>query len=148
MMSEHSLHIIQASTKQTYQACLGIRMQVFVKEQQVPLELEVDTFEQEATHFLGQLDGRAVATGRYRVYGANLKFERIATLPAYRGKGIGKKLMHHMQACAQKNHPTLLPMMYAQADAITFYQQLGWICEGPEFLEANIKHKKMIFHHV
>jgi ElaA protein len=126
-----------------YTACLEIRRRVFVEEQRVPAELEVDEHEAAAQFFLALEDGEPLGTGRFRVKGEHVKFERIATLAASRGRGIGSALMRAMQDEARRRHGALLPMMHAQLDAVPFYERLGWQADGPVFHEAGIAHLKM-----
>jgi predicted GNAT family N-acyltransferase len=127
-----------------YERAVAIRREVFVEEQGVPAELELDEFESAATFFLA-LDGEeAVGTGRFRVKGPLLKFERIATLARARGRGVGRVLMAAMEEAARAEHATLLPYMHAQLSAAVFYDKLGWIRIGEEFREADIEHVAMI----
>lgn len=128
-----------------YQDALSIRRQVFINEQNVPEEIEIDEFEKSSDHFLLVVAGKPAATGRLRVKNDLIKFERIATLKDYRGQGLGKKLMEFMLQYAQKNYPTLTPYMHSQMDAVPFYEKLGWTVKGEIFYEASIPHKAMTF---
>ncbi len=134
---------ILSSEDPAYQHCLFIRRQVFILEQKVPEEIEIDEFENSCDHFLLTSDGKPAATGRLRVKGDKIKFERIATLPEFRGLGVGRDLMEGMTNHARTQYPALIPFMNAQADAIGFYEKLGWECEGDIFFEANIPHRAM-----
>ena len=89
--------------------------------------------------------GYAAATGRLRVKKPYIKFERIATLSDHRGQGLGKILMQTMQKHAEIKHPTLIPFMHSQLDAVPFYEKLGWRAEGEIFFEADIPHRVMTF---
>ena len=128
-----------------YQAAVAIRREVFVLEQNVPESIEIDEFESSSQHFLIKLGEVAAATGRLRVKGETIKFERIATLKKFRGQGVGRELMNSMLEFAQKKYPQLTPYMHSQLEAVGFYEKLGWKPQGEVFFEANIPHKKMIF---
>jgi predicted GNAT family N-acyltransferase len=128
-----------------YLAALEIRKKVFVLEQHVPEELEVDQYEQSAVHFLTTNDGQKVGTGRLRIKDQYIKFERIACLKEFRGTGVGKNLMEFMLHYAQKNYPDLTPYMHSQLEAVTFYEKLGWHSVGNKFYEANILHHAMTY---
>lgn len=128
-----------------YQEVLKIRRLVFIQEQNVPEEIEIDQNEKTATYFLGFYHDKPVVTGRIREYGQNIKFERIATLPDFRGLGLGKKLMSFMLSYSLENFPNHQPMMNAQESAISFYTQIGWQPEGDYFFEADIKHQKLTY---
>ena len=131
------------TTDEQYQQALAIRKRVFVVEQKVPAELEVDAYEKSSVHFLCLLGDTAVATGRMRQKSAVIKFERIATLSDFRGKNLGAALMGLMEKHAQEAFPKLLPYMHAQASAFGFYKKLGWIQIGKNFSEAGIDHVAM-----
>lgn len=76
----------QVKTDEDFKTCLMIRRKVFIKEQDVPENLEVDEFESESTHFLAFFEGKPVATGRLKVFENKVKFERISTLKEFQGK--------------------------------------------------------------
>ena len=126
-----------------YDLALGIRRKVFILEQNVPVSIEIDAHEASVDHFLLTVDGVPAATGRLRVKDQWIKFERIATLTEFRGRGVGRELMVEMMAYAAKNHPGLTPYLHSQADAVGFYEKLGWVAEGETFYEANIPHLAM-----
>lgn len=126
-----------------YQKALQIRNQVFVQEQNVPLHIEVDEFEKSAQHFLVLVDGEPAGTGRLRVKDQYIKFERIATMNKFRGQGIGRHLMIEMMKVALSDYSKFTPYMNAQADAVGFYEKLGWVRVGDIFYEANIPHYGM-----
>lgn len=127
-----------------YQQVIAIRKKVFVEEQGVPQELEIDDHEKTSSFFLCFIDDQGVGTGRIRVWKDFTKFERIAVLKEWRGKSIGHKLMLEMQDYADEYFPTKLPLMTAQLSALSFYQKLGWVEVGNHFIEAGIDHVMMI----
>ena len=76
----------------------AIRYEVFVDEQNVPEELEIDGFDGEAKHVLTFVDGVPMGTGRILSDG---HIGRVAVLKNYRGLGIGKSIMKELIKCAQ-----------------------------------------------
>jgi predicted GNAT family N-acyltransferase len=126
-----------------YSEALAIRREVFITEQKVPENIEIDEFECNSHHFLLTINDEPAACGRMRSKGPFIKFERVATLKKYRGKGIGKKLMEGMQDFAQVNYPELIPFMHSQLEATNFYEKLGWTKAGEVFFEAGIPHLVM-----
>lgn len=128
-----------------YQDVLLIRKKVFVEEQKIPLELEIDETEKEAIYFLTYLNDKAVATGRLRSYGKFIKFERVASLKEVRGLGAGKHLMTTMLSYARSHFSGLTPYMHAQMASVPFYEKLGWRTSGAPFMEADIPHQAMIY---
>ena len=137
------MKVIHVVTEEQYALCLEIRRKVFIEEQGVPEDIEVDAFEQVAENFLLFVEERPVATGRFRVKGNSLKFERLATLIEARGKGYGKTLMLEMQQYACEKDPHFLLIMHAQISAVPFYKKLGWKERGEVFQEADIDHQVM-----
>ena len=123
--------------------CFDIRNQVFVLEQGVDFNIEMDEFDQESTHFLLRYNSKPACVGRLRVIDQKVKFERIATLKKFRGLGLGKKLMVAMEEFAQNSFPQKEMYMHAQESAKSFYESIGWKVCGEEFKEANISHFPM-----
>lgn len=140
-----SIEVKKIDTELEYQQILIIRKKVFIEEQGVPASLEIDENESDAIYFLAKIENQAVSTGRIRSINNTVKFERIATLPEFRGQGIATKLMNCMQSYAKENYPNSILIMYAQESAVTFYKKMGWKEEGDTFLEADIIHQKMTF---
>lgn len=123
-----------------YEACLAIRMDVFVAEQNVPAQEELDVFDQSAIHVLALVDGKPAGTARaVEKASGSWKIGRVAVRPAYRQQGIGVALMQAIEAACPAQHYTLS----AQTHALDFYKKLGYAAEGEEFLEAGIPHYLM-----
>ena len=133
------------TTAEDYEKCLAIRRKVFIEEQHVPEEIEIDEYEKTSKHFLVTIEGNPVATGRLRTKGTLIKFERIASLSSVRGRGTGKILMKCMLEFALENYPQHQPAMHAQKSAYGFYEKLGWKAVGEEFMEADIPHQLMLY---
>ena len=124
-----------------------IRRAVFGVEQSVPLSEEFDTIDAKATHVLGRLAGRAVATGRFYRTGQAWRIGRIAVVADARGAGHGAALMRFVMAHIR--HITAEPDPHhmeldAQLSAISFYERLGFTATGPELVDGSgILHRKM-----
>ena len=121
---------------------LDIRRSVFIDEQQIPVEIEIDAFEESAIYVIAYFDEEAVGTARWREIGNTVKLERFAVLKNYRNKGIGRKLTMFI---IDKIPQGKIIFLNSQESAIGFYSKLGFISKGPLFKEANILHQKMIF---
>ena len=122
--------------------CMKLRTEVFIQEQQVPAELEIEN-EEESLHFFIRENGTILCTGRLRPIPSDkkIKFERIATAKEHRGKGLAKALMLHMQEYAAQNYSGLTPIMNSQESALGFYEKLGWVKTSDKaFEEAGIPH--------
>ena len=140
------MRVIHFSSSQApeHAQALQIRRTVFIEEQRVPEEIEIDGYESSCTHFLIYDEDEAVGTSRLRVKEPWIKFERIAVLKKTRGKGVGRELVEKMMDHAKVHFPHLLPMMNSQLSAEGFYRKLGWTSEGEVFYEAGIPHVQMV----
>lgn len=118
-----------------------IREEVFVVEQQVPVEIEYDDYEQISTHILAKLNGVPVGTARWRKTEHGQKLERFAVLKSARGKGVGEALVNYILHEIEDSEPAYLN---SQVSAIPFYARLGFEETGGIFYEAGIPHKKMV----
>lgn len=105
---------------------LRIRREVFVEEQRVPAELEVDEWDDDprTVHVLAVDGGEAVAAGRMIPYDDEAaKIGRIAVLRSHRNRGIGRLVMETLEAVARERSWRAL-VLDAQCHARGFYN--GW----------------------
>jgi len=119
---------------------MRIRFVVFVAEQRVPAEMEMDEWDAKCVHALAySVDGEAVATGRLLPDG---HIGRLAVLKEWRGKGVGGEILERLVAAARErgDHEVALA---AQTHAIVFYRRHGFIKEGDIYEEAGIPHQAM-----
>ena len=117
-----------------------IRYEVFVNEQGVPPELEVDGEDETAIHVAAFIDdAQVVGTGRMLTCG---KIGRMAVLRAYRQKGIGRALLDELVKEGRKHNLTRV-YLGAQLPAIPFYKRAGFSVYGDVFLDAGIDHQMM-----
>ena len=80
-----------ATSQEDILKVMVIRGIVFIEEQDVDWEGEIDEFEDISLHVLGEVDGQPVASGRLRILeGGWAKLERIAVRPKWRGMGLAK----------------------------------------------------------
>lgn len=139
------MQISQAVTEQDIQTCLELRHVVFVEEQGVPVELEIDEHDSsDAYHFLGLVEGRPAAAARICVFGDSAKIQRVVVLKEFRGLKLGRALMVHLMEFARSRHLAPTIALDAQTYAIRFYQSLGFEVQGEEFDDAGIPHIHMI----
>lgn len=145
---------VRRVTIEELDTCLALRRVVFIEEQAVPEEEEVDGRDGEATHFLAEWrvdesgyvdDGwEPVGTARLRVVeGADgqpwAKAERVAVLADYRGRGVGAALMAELEAEARR-HGEVGVKLASQEDAVPFYEGLDYQRHGERFMDAGIPH--------
>jgi predicted GNAT family N-acyltransferase len=118
-----------------------IRRKVFVEEQKVSREEEYDQFEDTSTHYLVFADEKPVGTARWRKTDKGIKLERFAVLPEYRNSGAGTAILDKVLEDVLSLKERIY--LHAQITAINFYLKAGFVTEGDEFVEANIRHYKM-----
>lgn len=132
-------HISTGDWETLGQAASEIRRQVFIEEQDVPINEEWDGLDPECQHFLALLDGQPVGTARLL---PDAHIGRVAVLADARGTGIGLLLMQAaIEAARHAGHAKVA--LSAQVHALAFYQQQGFIAHGDEFMDAGIPHQAM-----
>ncbi|OIJ18753.1 GNAT family N-acetyltransferase [Anaerobacillus alkalidiazotrophicus] len=119
-----------------------VRMKVFVDEQKVPAEEEIDQFEETATHFVVYDLEKPIGAGRLRQLDGFGKIERICIEADYRDKGVGKLLMEAIEIEGKELGFTDFKLN-AQIQATGFYKKLGYEVTSGEFLDAGIPHVTM-----
>lgn len=128
----------------SYKDAIEIRKKVFIEEQHVPLELEIDDLEDQSVHVIGYLEHKPVATARlYQKNATTFKIQRVAVSIDFRKKNLGNQLMLEIEHYAKTKHFTKL-ILGAQDHALTFYKKLGYQVEGVGFMDAGIPHHTMI----
>jgi predicted GNAT family N-acyltransferase len=128
-----------------YEDALKVRKIVFVGEQNVPPEMEIDEYEKEAVHFVAYDGEEPVGAGRFRKKGDIAKVERICVLKSRRGQHIGGEIMKAVEEEAERQEFETL-VLNAQTHAIPFYEKLGYHITSEEFDEAGIPHVEMRKH--
>lgn len=125
-------------------ACWVLRRAVFIDEQAVPVDEEVDGLDGDCTHvLLRELGGPPLACARMRsLPDGRVKAERVAVAASVRGRGYGRKVMAEIARMAREdNAPEVI--LAAQVSAIPFYLALGYALCSEEFMDAGIPHRKM-----
>ena len=123
-----------------FDALRAVREQVFVIEQQVPEEEELDAYDPRARHVIARdaMD-RPIGTGRLT---PERKIGRMAVLSEWRGRGVGEALLNALLDQARAlSYPSV--ELNAQIHAIAFYEKFGFTAFGDEFMECDIAHRAM-----
>jgi predicted GNAT family N-acyltransferase len=124
--------------------CQAVRHSVFVEEQGVPVELELDGRDPECAHFLAiDASGAPLGTARSRALGSIAKIERVAVLARARGAGVGRALMAAVERDAAERGFTCLKLS-AQVTVLEFYAALGYREISATYLDAGIEHRDML----
>ena len=135
--------VVRITAEADLATALAIRREVFIDEQGVPEDLELDGRDDEATHFLARADGVPVGTARIRDYGDGVaKVERVAVREPYRGEGWGRRIMAAVEEHAGETGYERVHLA-AQLPVVGFYERLGYEVASEEFMDAGIPHRSM-----
>jgi predicted GNAT family N-acyltransferase len=125
---------------------LAVRMRVFVDEQGVPPEVEVDEHDRtdaRAVHALVRDGGEAIGAGRfYEVDSTTVQIGRMAVLAAMRGKGVGGGILQALSQEARRRGYALA-RLHAQVHATEFYAKAGFVPCAETLWDAGILHRAM-----
>jgi predicted GNAT family N-acyltransferase len=117
-----------------------IRTTVFVGEQGVPSEIEIDGRDPGCVHAVAEdASGEAIGTGRLMPDG---RIGRMAVLAPWRGRGVGAAILALLMDEAKRRGFAQV-YLHSQVHAKDFYARHGFTTEGEEYLEAGIPHVGM-----
>ncbi|MEI6737647.1 MAG: GNAT family N-acetyltransferase [Pseudomonadota bacterium] len=138
--------VVLATWHADHEALSKIRLTVFVHEQGVPPELELDEMDADTSLVVHAIardgSGAAIGTGRLLLEQPMPRIGRMAVLRSWRGRGVGKAILEFLSAYA-KDHGYQMARLYAQTHAASFYDKQGFVPHGAEFVEADIPHLEM-----
>jgi predicted GNAT family N-acyltransferase len=133
------IDVVNTSFAENRELIFGIRKTVFVVEQSVPEDIELDELDPDAQHVLAFIDGAPVGTGRITSQG---RIGRMAVLSEYRGHGVGREILMALVKIGRNNGIDRL-CLSAQCHAIPFYERMGFVAQGDIYEEAGIPHRWM-----
>ncbi len=139
-MRSNGFSIAVANWQRDHQALKEIRSEVFIREQSVPKALEWDGLDDNALHLIATSEtGEPIGTARLLNDG---HIGRVAVLKAWRGHGVGAALMQEIIKQGELLGYRELELA-AQIQALPFYEKLGFVAFGEEFMDAGIPHRNM-----
>jgi len=123
-----------------------IRYSVFTIGQKVPVEDDIDKFENSSIHYLAYLNNTPVGTARWRITESGFKLERFAVLDEFRFRGVGSVLVRKVLQDIRIDPDAENKKIYlnAQVDAIGLYKKFGFIKQGDMFEESGLLHYTMV----
>jgi predicted GNAT family N-acyltransferase len=123
-------------------AAFNLRREVFVVEQHVPQEEELDADDLTAIHMVAIAEGEVCGTLRLVTKPEHIKIGRVAVRRDWRGRGIARAMMlRAMAEMADKAGGRFY--LASQTDKVGLYEKLGFVAFGEEFLDAGIPHFAM-----
>ena len=117
-----------------------IRFQVFVREQRVPAEIELDDMDAPSLHAIAFENEKAIGTGRLLPDG---HIGRMAILKEWRRRGIGAAILKALIDAAERRGDREIALS-AQLHAVEFYRTHGFEPVGDVYEEAGIPHQAMV----
>lgn len=133
----------KVENEKDFDNAISIRRKVFVEEQDIPIHLELDEFDETSIHFIAYDADIPFGAGRIReIDGKVGKIERVCIVPSYRGKSMGNLIMQSIEDYAQE-HGFKKLKLNAQSNSLPFYEKRNYTITSPEFLEASIPHRAM-----
>ena len=124
----------------------SLRHEVFVLEQGVPVEMEIDADDETAVHAVAFDADRLVGTGRLvlpAAHGGVAVNGRLAVTEAVRGRGVGATVLALLERTAVERGCRQVEL-HAQVDATGFYDRAAYRRTGEVYLEAGIEHVTMV----
>ena len=131
-------------TEAEMEAAMAVRFRVFVAEQAVPAEEELDDADATASHAVAICQGQVVGTGRLVLQDdGDAQIGRMAVDQTWRRKGIGDQILRFLEEEARAQGLRRC-VLHAQEYVKSFYAARGYQEQGDTFLEVNIPHIEML----
>jgi len=156
-----TLRVVPVDSPERRAAMVAIRMTVFVQEQGVDADAELDAQDDDPStaHVLaldedGSAPGAALGTARLlppHAPGEPAHIGRVAVLAAARGRGVGALLMTVLEAEALRRYGvvadglrTVSVELSAQEQALGFYARIGYVARPERYLDERIWHRDAV----
>jgi predicted GNAT family N-acyltransferase len=137
-----TIKVVEITGRPQMEHAWAIRRIVFIEEQHVPEEIEIDEDDAQAFHALALDGNEPVGCGRMVAHDGYVKIGRMAVLRERRGEGIGESILGFLMERARQQG-FARAVLHAQLTAEGFYLKNGYTPEGHVFEEAGIAHRRM-----
>lgn len=126
---------------------MKVRFGVFVDEQHVPPEIEIDEHDDPSdtrtVHALVRGGDAPLAAGRfYERDATTAQIGRMAVVIGARGTGVGRRMLDALVEEARRRGYTRAQLS-SQTHAIAFYEKAGFTAFGDAYDDAEIPHRDM-----
>ena len=140
------MNVILATNQKHFADAFRIRTTVFIGEQSVPVQEEIDDYDCFVPIFIAYEDEKALGTARVIIKNKDIaKIGRVAVLKEARKKGFGKNLMLEAMSYIKGQTTAKEIQLDAQLTAVKFYESLGFTSYGEVFKDASIDHVAMTY---
>lgn len=120
----------------------AIRKTVFVSEQGIPVEDEMDVYDAVAWHIVLLADGVPAGCGRITIENGIAKLGRVAVLKEKRRQGYATLICKALIDIARREKADMVTL-HSQSYAAELYDKMGFVRVGEAFLEEGIPHIRM-----
>ena len=131
-----------AQTQSDFFQIVRIRAEVFIREQNVDSEIEMDIKDDTAIHCLATLNNKPAGCLRILMNDDGVTVGRVAVLKPYRRMKIGKAMMEFVETLPEVKEKGKIAV-HAQLTARDFYLNCGFHEVSDIYEEANILHVSM-----
>ncbi len=139
------MKILRVTSQSMMDEAYKVRFDVFVHEQHVPQELELDEYDDQAIHVIALNEqDETVGCGRLILHAPTAKIGRVAVKKDYRKQHYGKAICEELIRIAQTENIQTITLG-AQLTAVEFYKKLGFTEYGTTYMDANIEHIHMVY---
>ena len=142
-----AIEVKLVETEAELEGAINVRMRVFVVEQQIPPEEELDDADATATHAVAMQGGQVVGTGRMLLVEGDdegtCRIGRMAVDGEWRRHGVGGQILEFLEEQARQQGLTHC-LLHAQEYVKAFYAGHGYVERGAVFMEAGILHVEMV----
>jgi putative N-acetyltransferase (TIGR04045 family) len=142
-MSEFILKI--AETEKELEEYFRLRQEVFVEEQKIFSETDIDEYDKEAIHIVAieRSTGKIVGGVRcYRKEGDTWFGSRLSANPSYRNGKVGSNLVRFAVKTV-KSRGCKKFLAYIQPQNVRFFERLGWKMIGEPVIYHGFPHQLM-----
>ncbi len=136
------IKMVEIKPGEDYSKSATIRIKVFVEEQGIPVENEMDEHDAFAWHIVLYRDADPVGSGRIYIENDTAKLGRLAVMKHERGNGYATMICNALIEVAKRENAKLVTLN-SQSYVASLYDKMGFIRCGDEFLEEGIPHIRM-----
>ena len=142
-MLDPRMRVVLGSWQQLGREAAAVRQEVFVREQGVPVDLDMDQHDIDALHIVVRdSEGIVVATARLLDDG---NIGRMAVIQKWRNQGIGRRMLETLFQVAMERGLDRVQLS-AQVQARAFYEAAGFQAYGEAYMDAGMAHIGMLRH--
>ena len=141
MLDEVVVKLVE--TEEELEGAISVRFRVFVAEQSVPPEEELDDADATAIHAIAISQDKVIGTGRLIVQDESTAIiGRMAVDLEWRRNGVGGRILAFLEQEA-RSRSLRQSLLHAQEYVKSFYANHGYVEHGDVFLEVDIPHVEM-----